>query len=80
MEDIHELKPVIRVGKNGVTENIINDVKNLVKKKKIVKIKVLRSALNSATMKDIADKIVEETNLKIVQLRGHSVVVSSEES
>jgi len=80
MEDIHELKPVIRVGKNGVTENIINDVKNLVKKKKIVKIKVLRSALNSATMKDIADKIVEEANLKIVQLRGHSVVVSSEES
>lgn len=77
MEDIHELKPVIRVGKNGVTENIINDVKNLVKKKKIVKIKVLRSALNSATMKDIADKIVEEANLKIVQLRGHSVVVAS---
>jgi len=75
MEDIHELKPVIRIGKNGVTGNIINDVKNLVKKKKIVKIKVLRSALNSATMKDIADKIVEETNLKIVQLRGHSVVV-----
>ena len=75
MEDIHELKPVIRIGKNGVTENIINDVKNLVKKKKIVKIKVLRSALNSATMKDIADKIVKEANLKIVQIRGHSVVV-----
>jgi len=75
MEDIHELKPVIRIGKNGVTGNIINDVKNLVKKKKIVKIKVLRSALNSETMKDIADKIVEEANLKIVQVRGHSVVV-----
>ena len=75
MEDIHELKPVIRIGKNGVTENIINDVKNLVKKKKIVKIKVLRSALNSETMKDIADKIVKEANLKIVQIRGHSVVV-----
>jgi len=75
MEDIHELKPVIRIGKNGVTGNIINDVKNLVKKKKIVKIKVLRSALNSATMKDIADKIVKEANLKIVQIRGHSVVV-----
>lgn len=77
MQNIHELKPAIRIGKNGVTENIINDVKNLVKKKKIVKIKVLRSALNSATMKDIADKIVEEANLKIVQLRGHSVVVAS---
>ena len=75
MEDIHELKPVIRIGKNGVTENIINDVKNLVKKKKIVKIKVLRSALNSETMKDIADKIVKEANLRIVQIRGHSVVV-----
>lgn len=76
MEDIHELKPVIRVGKNGVTENIINDVKMLVKKKKIVKIKVLRSALGSATMKDIANKIVEETNLRIIQLRGHSIVVA----
>lgn len=75
MEDIHELKPVIRIGKNGVTGNIINDVKNLVKKKKIVKIKVLRSALNSETMKDIADKIVKEANLRIVQIRGHSVVV-----
>ena len=75
MEDIHELKPAIRIGKNDVTENIINDVKMLVKKKKIVKIKVLRSALNSATMKDIADKIVKEANLKIVQIRGHSVVV-----
>lgn len=77
MQNIHDLKPAIRIGKNGVTENIINDVKILVKKKKIVKIKVLRSALNSATMKDIADKIVEEANLKIVQIRGHSVVVAS---
>jgi RNA-binding protein len=77
MQNIHDLKPVIRIGKNGVTENIINDIKNLVKKKKMVKIKVLRSALNSATMKEIADKIVKETNLKIVQLRGHSVVVTS---
>ncbi len=77
MQNIHDLKPVLRIGKNGVTENIINDIKILVKKKKIVKIKVLRSALNSETMKDIADKIVEEANLKIVQLRGHSVVVAS---
>jgi len=76
MQNIHELKPAIRIGKNGVTENIINDVKILVKKKKIVKIKVLRSALNSVTMKGIADKIVEETNLKIVQIRGHNVVIS----
>ena len=77
MQNIHDLKPVLSIGKNGVTENIINDIKILVKKKKIVKIKVLRSALNSETMKDIADKIVEEANLKIVQLRGHSVVVAS---
>ena len=76
MENIYDLKPVIRIGKNGVTENIINDIKNLVKKKEIVKIKVLRSALCSVTMKEIADKIVKETNLKIIQLRGHSVVVS----
>ena len=75
-QNIHDLKPVIRIGKNGVTENIINDIKNLVRKKKIVKIKVLRSALNSATINDIADRIVKETNLKIVQLRGHSMVVS----
>ena len=75
-QDIHDLKPVIRIGKNGVTENIINEVKMLVKKKKIVKIKVLRSALNSETMDQIADKILKETNLKIVQLRGHSVVVA----
>ena len=76
MKNIHDLKPVIRIGKNGMTENIINDIKILVKKKKIVKIKVLKSAISSATMKDIADKILKETNLKIIQLRGHSVVVS----
>ena len=77
MQNIHDLEPVLRIGKNGVTENIINDIKILVKKKKNVKIKVLRSALNSATMDQIADKIVEEANLKIIQLRGHSVVVAS---
>ncbi|MBU4189798.1 MAG: hypothetical protein KJ886_02205 [Candidatus Thermoplasmatota archaeon] len=36
----------------------------------------MRSALSSATMKDIADKILKETNLRIIQLRGHSIVVS----
>ncbi|MCG2827301.1 MAG: YhbY family RNA-binding protein [Thermoplasmatales archaeon] len=76
MQNIHDLEPVLRIGKNGVTENIINDIKILVKKKKNVKIKVLRSALNSATMDQIADKIVEEANLRIIQLRGHSIVVS----
>ncbi len=76
MQNIHDLKPVIRIGKNGVTENIVNDIKILVAKKKVVKIKILKSALCSETMRDIADKIVKETNLKIVQFRGHSIVVS----
>lgn len=66
---------VLNVGKRGITESFIKEVSEHVKKKKIVKIKILRSALKEKDRHEIAEEIANRTNTKIVKLIGHTVIL-----
>jgi len=51
----------IQIGKNGLTEGIINVLKNSFKTREDVKVKILKSAgHNQESVKKIAEKIVDE--------------------
>ncbi|MGM0770332.1 MAG: YhbY family RNA-binding protein [Halobacteriota archaeon] len=71
------LKPMINVGKSGVTDQLIVELKKTIKDKHLVKVKVLKSASyeDEDGIDGIAEKLAAATKATIIDVRGHSVVL-----
>ena len=82
MEDIIKLRqeakmlePLVRIGKNGLTEGMISEIKRILMKKRIVKIKMLRQFFEGKDKKDLASDIAEKTNSILVESIGNTLVL-----
>ncbi len=70
----HQLEPAIIIGKAGITENTIKQIKTIMKKKKVIKVKFLASAIKG-NKKELAKELAEKTNTRIVHTVGFIVVL-----
>ena len=74
----HELKeegPTIWVGKEGLAPTVVAEVEKQLQKTKMVKIRILPSALKDETAKTIAAKAAEQTDAAVVDVRGHVFIL-----
>ena len=63
----------INIGKSGVNDNVIEEIKRQLKANEIVKLKF---AKNIARDKDkYIDEIVSKTKAKLIDVRGHVAVI-----
>ena len=63
----------INIGKSGVNENVIEEIKRQLKANEIVKLKF---AKNIARDKDkYIDEIVSKTKAQLIDVRGHVAVI-----
>jgi len=72
---MHALSPTAHVGKEGATEGVVNEIKNQLKKKEIVKVKLLRSALAGMEKKALAERLAERTGALLVGQTGLTAVL-----
>ena len=63
------------IGKKGAESIQAEEVSKQLDKRKAIKIKILKSALINEDAKQIAQKIAEQTQSEIVDLRGHTFTV-----
>jgi len=73
-----DLKPEFQIGKNGLNENIIKDIKARLKKRKIIKIKFLQSAIKGKNKEELFNNLKEHTKSKIIKKIGFTVVLKYE--
>jgi putative YhbY family RNA-binding protein len=74
----HELKeegPTIWVGKEGLSPQVTAQVENQLQRTRMVKIRILKSALQSETAKAIATRTAEQVNAALVEVRGHVFII-----
>jgi RNA-binding protein len=74
----HELKeegPTIWVGKDGLKPTVLAEVEKQLQKEKMVKIRILKSALATDTAKVIATRTAEQVNAALVEVRGHVFII-----
>lgn len=71
------LEPILRIGKNGLTENVLNELIKLLKKKKLIKIKLLKSSV-SKNKKELINGIVEKSDSELIESVGNMVVLYRE--
>ncbi|SHG97018.1 RNA-binding protein [Anaerosphaera aminiphila DSM 21120] len=69
-------KPLIQIGKGGVTESLIAQIDELLESHEIVKISVLKNAPILA--RDISEEITNGTNAEFVQQIGNKLTIYRE--
>jgi RNA-binding protein len=69
-------KPTIWVGKEGLTPQLSGEIENQLAKKKMVKIRILPSALQEEnTAQTIAATAAEQAGAALVEVRGHVFIL-----
>ncbi len=71
-----EEKPSVRIGKAGVNESVIEEVKRQLKRKRLIKVRVLPSAVLDGTLNDLITELVARTSCNARGRRGLVVVLS----
>jgi RNA-binding protein len=65
----------MNIGKNGISKELISEIKSRIKKHKTLRIKILKSALLKKTKKEIAEEVSNKVKAKIADLRGNTFVL-----
>jgi len=68
-------KPTVWIGKSGVSQELLKEIKKQLDKREMVKIKILKSALEGDEAKQIASRIAEQTEASLVEVRGHTFML-----
>jgi len=68
-------KPTIWIGKSGVSQESLKEIEKQLDKREMVKIKILKSALERDEAKQIALRIAEQTEASLVEVRGHTFML-----
>ena len=71
-----EEKPSVRIGKAGVNEQVIEEIKRQLKRKRLIKVRVLPSAVLDGTLNDLITELVARTSCNACGRRGLVVVLS----
>ena len=66
-------KALVQIGKDGLTDNIIESIKQLLKAKELVKISILKSCEDN--MNEILIDILAMTSSELVQTIGKTIVI-----
>lgn len=74
-KEMTEEKPTVWIGKNGITQGIIDDVSRKLKKDQIVKIRILRSGLKSGSCEKLAEEVSRLTKSTLIETRGHTIIL-----
>lgn len=69
-----KLKPLVRIGKSGVTEGMIDEINRHLEDEDILKIKILRNC-PIRDQKELIEVLEEKTNGYVVEERGNTILL-----
>ncbi len=72
---LSEANPTVRIGKDGASQEVLTEIGKQLDKNKMVKVKILKTALKGDEAKQIAVKTAEQTESSLVEIRGHTFML-----
>ncbi len=63
----------INIGKSGINENVIEEIKRQLKAHKVIKLKFAKNI--STHKQDYINNIIKKSNSKLIDLRGNVAVI-----
>jgi RNA-binding protein len=72
---LSKASPTIWIGKSGASDEVLKEITKQLVKNKMIKAKILKSALGKDEIKQIAYSIAEKTEASLVEVRGHTFML-----
>ena len=69
----HNLEPVVRIGKEGIDENVLKSIAEVVKKRELIKVKILQNS-SVGFDRELADEIAKDTKSIFVDKIGNILI------
>lgn len=69
------IEPVTHIGKNGITPSLVEEVSRQLKDNKLIKVRVLKSALDEMPRDELAKQLAEKTGSELIEVKGNTVVL-----
>lgn len=70
-----QLKPIINIGKNGITDALVEELVKQIKANRLVKVRILKSAVPEGNVKTLAQQLADTTRTTLVEVKGSTVVL-----
>ena len=67
-----EKTKTMQIGKQGITENVLGEIKKQLKDRKALHIRLLRSAKGDKNSKELAEEVAKHVKAHIVDVRGNT--------
>ncbi|MEB3756091.1 MAG: YhbY family RNA-binding protein [Desulfurococcales archaeon] len=76
-EKLHQMEVDVIIGKRGLDEGVIEEVKRRLKKKRFIKVKMLRSTLiaEDSDRKSIAKELASKAGAELIGIKGRTVIL-----
>ena len=65
----------VRVGKNGVTPEIIDEIRSVLRKRKTVRVKMLKTSLDGRDKHELTEELRKKTKSRKAKLIGHTIIL-----
>ncbi len=69
------LEPILRLGKRGIDDKIIEEIQLHLKKRKLIKIKFLKAFMENYNRRTIGDEIAKRTHSRVILQVGGVLVL-----
>jgi RNA-binding protein len=70
-----EMEPALRIGKRGLTPGVVSEINFLLERRKLIKVKFLKTALDGKTKREFAAEIAEKTGSELINTVGFTAVL-----
>lgn len=69
----HGLRPTVHVGKEGVTEALVQEIERQIKTRKVVKVRILTSL--EGDRRRLAEDLARRSESVLIEVVGHTVLL-----
>lgn len=70
------LKPIVMIGKDGLTDNVIEQIEQVLSARELIKIKIQNNSMEDA--RNVANEVAKALDAEIVQIIGSTLVLFRE--
>jgi RNA-binding protein len=72
----HHMKPLFQVGKQGVTDNLIEQLVDILEKRELIKVNLLQNA--PLPKEEVSKQLAHQTGAQVIQIIGNTIVLYKE--
>ena len=72
----HNLEAIVRIGKDGLNQNIIQSILDAIESRELIKVKILQNCEEEKTV--IYSKLMDNKEFEIVGMIGRTIIIFKE--